>query len=62
MLDSTQQAVGVVILAVDNAHWELLLYLFDDVYVNVVVGGGKAQLDLLIEKGGKGAVVGRGWW
>ena len=31
----------------DNAHWELLLYLFDDVYVNVVVGGGKALLDLL---------------
>ena len=52
----------MVIFAVDNAHWELLLYLFDDVYVNVVVGGGKVLLDLLTEKGGKGVVVGRGWW
>ena len=57
-----QQAVGVVIFAVDNAHWELLLYLFDDVYVNVVAGGGKVLLDLVIEKGGKGMVVGGGWW
>ena len=52
----------MVIFAVDNANWELLLYLFDGVYVDVVVGGGKVQLDLLIEKGGKGVIVGRGWW
>ena len=49
-----------MIFAVDNAHWELLLYLFDDVYVNAVAGGGKVLLDLVIEKGGKGMVVGGG--
>ena len=51
-----------MIFAVDNAHWKLLLYLFDDVYVNVVAGGGKVLLDLVIEKGGEGMVDGRGWW
>ena len=55
-------SVNVFVMVAWYAHWELLLYLFDDVYVNVVVGGGKVLLDLVIEKGGKGLVVGRGWW
>ena len=51
-----------MIFAVDNAHWELLLYLLDDVYVDVVVGGSEVLLDLLIDNCGEGMIVGRGWW
>ena len=32
-----QQTVGVVICAAYDSRWELLLYVFDDVYVDAVV-------------------------
>ena len=51
-----------MIFAVDNAHWELLLYLLDDVYVDVVVGGSEVLLNPLIDKCGEGVTVGRVWW
>ena len=47
----------MVIFAVDNAGWKLMLYLLDNVYVNVAVGGGKVLLDLLVDEGGKDGVI-----
>ena len=57
-----QQAVWVVIFAVYDAGWEFLLYVLDDVDVDVVAGGSKVLLDLVVEEGGKGGVVCRRWW
>ena len=57
-----QQAVWVVIFAVYDAEWELLLYVFDDVNADVVGGSSKVLLDLVVEEGGKGGVVCRRWW
>ena len=57
-----QQAVWVVIFAVYDAGWKLLLYVFDDVDVDVVAGGSKVLLDLVVEEVGKGGVVCRRWW
>ena len=34
-----------------------MLYLLDNVYVNVAVGGGKVLLDLLVDEGGKDGVI-----
>ena len=57
-----QQAVGVVIFAAYDAKWKLLLYVFNDVDVDVVAGGRKVLLDLVVEEGGKGGVVCGRWW
>ena len=45
-----------------NARWKLLLYVLNDVDVDVVAGGSKVLVDLVIEEGGKGGVVCRRWW
>ena len=34
-----------------------MLYLLDDVYVNVAVGGGKVLLDLVMDEGGEDGVI-----
>ena len=47
----------MVIFAVDDAGWELMLYLFDDVYVDASIGGSKVLLDLLLDEGVEGRVV-----
>ena len=56
-----QQAVGAVVFAVYDARWKLLLYVFCDVYVDVVACRGKMLLNLVMEEGCYGGVVCRRW-